>query len=407
MLEAMKNGNNHQSRTNTFKELFEKCCEKYNRLAMFVAWVGDPANNIPYAHLRLLDTINATVGISFSQSHPDGIEQFMKLDRNMRVMNEQPLFHPKVYIFSNGRERAMIIGSSNFTYSGFCENIEMNILLEGVDYQKIISEKEQELISWRDQNSFKPTKEWLKEYRRKYEKRQLKLQDVNVKDEATKEAEHAFASSWINKLNWAQYYQEIFDAIERKNYDQPSAEVLRQKVYRLEEYETHLALPWHLSYFDDLERRKMMWGIEPYAWLGHVGSSRQIMQILASGTNVQKRTIINAINTIGSLNVPVEWDVLLVQLKKLTAIGPTIKVWGRFLAITRPDLFCTFSSPTLISNLASTLEVTKSHLGTVDGYVDFLKIVHSSPWFNSTKPSNKLQAAVWEKRVAFLDEVLY
>jgi hypothetical protein len=389
-------------------DIFFRCCKTYDSLQMFVAWVGDPANNIPFSYLEQLDSINVTLGFAFYQSHPDGIERLMKMDKNIRIMHEKPLFHPKVYIFSKGKQKAMLIGSSNFTYSGFCENIETNLLLEGPKFQRLIEDKENEFNQWRlPEYSFKPTKEWLKDYRVKYKKRQDKLREAKVKDEATKEEEHAFASSWINKISWKEYYRKILKAIDERDYGYDKIDVLKNKLERLKEYQRDLPLPWHITYFDDLKKRKMMWGMDPYAWLGHVGSSRQIMRILPNGTKTEKQIIVQTINVIGRLRVPIDWQALRNQLIKLTSIGPTIKVWGRFLAITRPDLFCTFSSPTLITNLSETLEVTKSYLESVDGYIEFLKMVHGSPWFHSPRPANKIEAGMWENRVAFLDEVFY
>ena len=394
--------------SNDFAVVFKGCCEYYNNLQMFVAWVGDPANNIPFAYLENLDSVRVTLGFSFCQSHPEGIEYLMKMDKGIRIMKEQPLFHPKVYIFTKGKQKAMLIGSSNFTYSGFCENIETNLLLEGPEFKKIIEDKEKECNQWHSpEYSFKPTKQWLNDYRVKYKKRQEKLKLASVKDEATKEEEYAFAPTWIKKDSWKEYNLRILKAIDSRDYGYDKIEVLKGKLERLEEYKGGIPLPWHISYFNDLSKRKMMWGMPPYAWLGHVGSSRQIMRILPNGSNTEKRTIVEAINAIGGLSVPVDWLALRKQLKKLTGIGPTIKVWGRFLAITRPDLFCTFSSPTLIANLSETLDVSKSYLESVDGYIEFLKMVHSSPWFNSSNPANKLEAGMWENRVAFLDEVFY
>lgn len=41
-------------------------------------------------------------------------------------------FHPKVYLFSNEVEQRAkaIIGSSNWTLGGFCENVEANVIIE-------------------------------------------------------------------------------------------------------------------------------------------------------------------------------------------------------------------------------------------------------------------------------------
>ncbi len=50
----------------------------------------------------------------------------------MRIFRrEKSLFHPKLYLFSDGDRYALFVGSSNLTYCGFYENLEANVLLEG------------------------------------------------------------------------------------------------------------------------------------------------------------------------------------------------------------------------------------------------------------------------------------
>ena len=47
------------------------------------------------------------------------------------LYNEQPArtFHPKLYLFGNPNEAALIIGSSNWTQGGLQGNVEVNVLL--------------------------------------------------------------------------------------------------------------------------------------------------------------------------------------------------------------------------------------------------------------------------------------
>ena len=53
--------------------------------------------------------------------------------QNVRLYlyNEQPnrTFHPKLYLFANASEAALIIGSSNWTQGGLQRNIEVNVAL--------------------------------------------------------------------------------------------------------------------------------------------------------------------------------------------------------------------------------------------------------------------------------------
>ena len=84
-----------------------------------------------------------------------------------------------------------------------------------------------------------------------------------------------------------------------------------------------------------------------------------------------------------------------------------MKVWGRFLCLVRPDLYCTVASISVRTNLSKTLKVPQSHFERVEGYIQLLKLIHASPWFYSSKPRGKEEASVWERRVAFMDAIFY
>jgi hypothetical protein len=84
-----------------------------------------------------------------------------------------------------------------------------------------------------------------------------------------------------------------------------------------------------------------------------------------------------------------------------------MKVWGRLLAIVRPDLFCTISAPHVRRNIANTLDKPEKYFEEVKGYVMLVQLIHSSPWFNSEAPKKKNELEIWKRHVAFLDVVFY
>ena len=84
-----------------------------------------------------------------------------------------------------------------------------------------------------------------------------------------------------------------------------------------------------------------------------------------------------------------------------------MKVWGRLIAIVRPDLFCTISAPQVRKNIANTLGKSEKYFEEVDGYLMLIQLIHSSPWFNSKAPVKKNEIEIWKRREAFLDVVFY
>lgn len=155
---------------------FTRCCREYPSVQIAVAWCGNPNQTLPY---RLLENfkgaITATVGTSFNHTHPEAFEWFKRIGARIRVFRDNAdLFHPKVYLFEEGRRYALFTGSSNLTYGGFYTNIEVNVLVEGVrptgDEKGVLGLKKA-LQEWRSPSlSFKPTSQWLKQYRKQHAK---------------------------------------------------------------------------------------------------------------------------------------------------------------------------------------------------------------------------------------------
>ncbi|RYZ80105.1 MAG: hypothetical protein EOP04_26515 [Proteobacteria bacterium] len=378
---------------------------------MFVAWVGNSHHVIPFVHLGMLSKINAVVGVSFCQTHPNGLQFLIDAGVDLRIAKigagkKEVLFHPKVYVFSSNQKRAVFMGSSNFTLNGFHKNFESNVLIEGLASDSEIAGVEKELSKWRNEEySFLPGEIWLKGYEDRYNKRRQKIKEAGLDDEADVEEQSSGAATWLAIAHWDVYLKEV-----RKGLQVDSAvnnESLQQRISLFKRFEKDLALPWEIDYFSDIEKRRLIGGMGQYGWLGHVGASGDFRRMLANGTNKEHRTIIATINEIAALSLPIEWLLLSALLYKLTALCPTMKVWGRLLAIVRPDIYCTISAPHVRKNIAVEIGQPERFLEGVEGYIMLLQLVHSSPWFQSDPPVKRSELDIWKRRVAFLDVVFY
>jgi PLD-like domain len=123
----------------TFKETFERCCNEYERLFFASAYCTWP--RVSLQHLQRLNSITAVLAPIEDGKQDDPRTGFKELaiamkddGRTVHVheFREPQLFHPKLYVFRRGDEdRALIIGSSNFTRAAFESNEELDVLLEG------------------------------------------------------------------------------------------------------------------------------------------------------------------------------------------------------------------------------------------------------------------------------------
>lgn len=389
-----------------FADEFTRCCKEYNDLKIAVAWCGNPAQILPY---KLLDNfsgkLKAIVGIAFNHTHPDAIEWFLDIGADFRVFKaDAELFHPKIYLFRNKKRYALFVGSSNLTYGGFYANYETNCLIEGTGSSKTptdISLLEATIAKWHTQEfSFKPTKRWLTGYRERYKAAAHKQRKQGLRTPPRSEEEFS-TSSWLQHADWDIYYEKVIEGLKQRERNGQGYHDVLDATAR------ELPIPWAIDYFDDIEKRRIMAGIKQYGWLGHVGASGQFRSLLANGTYRQRKVIVETINDIDQVGIPIPWSQLKAYLDNLINLGPTMKVWSRLLSIVRPDLYCTVAAISVRKNLAKTLSVPQNRFDGSEGYLQLIRLIHSSPWFNSTRPSVKTQAGIWDRRVAFLDAIFY
>ena len=344
------------------------------------------------------------VGISFHQTHPDGIKWFLDHDAAIRIFKSKgSTFHPKIYFFRNRNEFALFVGSSNLTYSGFYANHETNCLIEG----KVTGQTPDHITSiqsmmekWRTSDwSFSPTLPWLRGYRIRHRRaiekqRKLKIPTHPLSDEDIPPA------SWLQVADWEVFYENVVAGLNRLGGGQAHHNILNLAAQLLQP-------PWTRRHFRNEENRRLIGGYGPYGWFGHVGAAGEFRRILKNGTVREQRTIARNINAIANLQPPVPYDQLAQHLGALVGLGLTMKVWSRLLCIVRPGIYCTVASPSVRTNLSAALGIPKSRFETVDGYVALLRWIHASPWYNATEPVDHAQGSIWQRRAAFLDAIFY
>ncbi len=79
-----------------------------------------------------LKKITIVVGIDQGGTSKEALEELLKSGFNSFIFyyREQPIFHPKIYLFEGDKEVKLIIGSSNLTGGGLFRNVETSVLVE-------------------------------------------------------------------------------------------------------------------------------------------------------------------------------------------------------------------------------------------------------------------------------------
>jgi HKD family nuclease len=384
---------------------FERCCQDYDSLHIAVAWCGDPKHILPYKHLEDFEgSIVCTMGVSFNQTHPDAIEWFRTRADTRVFRKDKGLFHPKVFLFAKGDRYALFAGSSNLTYSGFYRNFEVNTLVEGslsTNDAQDIDALTKHIEEWRrDDLSFKPNDEWLQRYRKEYQRDVAKQRANSISTEALNEQETIGGANWLAVADWKTYYGKVISGL--AGHDRKPESIH----HVIDAALASLSQPWKASYFSELEARRIVGGIGEYGAMGNVSASGGFRHLLNSQGN-KLDSMAATVNKIAKLQSPINWNELGKRLIELDNLCPTMKVWGRVLALVRPDLYCTVSSDPFRRGLAKLLSVPKSGFEKPGGFLELMKFLHSTPWFNSPKPRDPNETAVWERRVAFMDGIFW
>jgi len=274
---------------------FGRCCRRYSAVHIASAWCGDPDKELPYSHLEGFNgKITATIGASFNQTHPEAIALLRSLKADVRIFRDEvALFHPKLYLFSSGKQVALFVGSLNLTYSGFTSNIEANVLLEGTpstDEAKEVGALRKQLAEWHS-NAFSsaPSNKWLKKYKAVYAKTLRAEKKARIRTARQSEAEIGSAG-WLRDADWHVFYAKVNKALQQHTHKRDGYLAV------LDAARNYLQLPWKRAYFNDPQCRRVIAGIRDYAWLGHVGASGKFRHLLAAGTANQQQAIVNTVN---------------------------------------------------------------------------------------------------------------
>jgi len=200
--------------------------------------------------------------------------------------------------------------------------------------------------------------------------------------------------------DWSTYYAEIVDGLTGHGRD-------AQRYHRiLDAAAQEVPIPWEAGYFEDIQKRRIMLGVGDYGWLGHIGANGHVRSLFANGA-AEWPGIVESINAIAVLDSPVERNQLLPHLEYMVSLGFTLNVWSRLLALVRPDLYCSVASNCVRRNLSQMLHIPANTFSTEDGYAELISMIHRAPWFNSAEPASPTEAAIWQRRVAFMDAILY
>ncbi|WP_373090199.1 phospholipase D-like domain-containing protein, partial [Sneathiella sp.] len=132
----------------------------WDSLDVAVAWVrASGVSHLEDSFTRFLANggqLSFIVGIDLLNTTKEGLKALLDLEAHgtceTYVYHNEAgsIFHPKIYLFRNGEEARLIVGSNNLTASGLFSNVEAGLQLDTELTNDVIENAADAIASWRD-----------------------------------------------------------------------------------------------------------------------------------------------------------------------------------------------------------------------------------------------------------------
>ncbi len=388
--------------------------DTHSNTSFAVAWAG--TRNEVFKKLK--DSKHkirqSVIGTHFHQTDPKVMEWCLSEQPEIQFIidpNPNSVFHPKIYIFwSNGGRWDLIIGSANLTTGGMNNNDELmlHVSSEDCDDEEIFRQSLKEIEEYWNNQSRSITRRWLNEYLPLY--RQQRRKQLLTQQTETSEYEIPKLLSY----DWPTFYSKVVS--EQFDDGEPVLPVrlalLRKARSTFEEYKNFKDMP-----LDD--RRGIAatvfygqsgWEDLSIGWFGFQSQSG-IYKGMIRDNNVQVSRALSHIPAHGNVYRH-DYKACVEEMKQ--GYGQHYQQTGgishlsRLLALKRPDVFVSFNNG-IKPRLANALGIKDLKAKEFDRYWDevIVRIIDEAPWYNTHRPTDPLEAKVWDYRVAMVDAIYY
>ncbi len=348
------------------------------------------------------------VGTHMFQTQPEVLERAAALKAAAVVPPTGDLFHPKVYLFRNGRRIRCVVGSPNLTNAAMSRNVEASVLLDGssddaalVELSRFVSE------AWKGAEDI--SHEFLYRYRHQYAAK------AAAREELTKFADVRPPSKPNTKraphdMSWADYLVQV------RSSSHPSAHLFKERLGVLTKARALFAtgIPYAKWSEDDrklvagtLGRKKSQQPGVDYGLFGSMGASGTFANLVIEAPI----GLSDALDFIPLINAVTQNDYDRYCKAFIAAFDQDGRVGGlptatRLLAMKRPDAYVCIDSANR-KDLCENFGVSPSTTNLENYWHRIIEPMHGDAWWRHPQPSNAADAEIWLGRAALLDAVYY
>ena len=394
-------------------EEFRKNLEWATRIDIASAWATptESLNALVQEGGRRGISVRAIIGISGRATDPDAL-RFLQEAGEIRIADDPPLFHPKIYLFHGQAKAVAWIGSANFTTAGgFGHKAQPTMLyntetlFETRDFEAAAEWFE---AVWNVHQEVRP--EQLEEYREKWKKRPPGPSLKRIV-QAPRVGINARGIFFDEVKDWGGYVRALKECDTWwKHHSHGEFSVLgeTESWFHTIAKLRPLAESRDWSKLDTLECKKLLGlsgGEGGWALLGNMRGAGTARSSFENDLHLRRRIgeIVGRVVNARNHEFP-ECAVQAVNAVKGFR-GFSMGVATRLLAIARSDRCVSLNGQSRGLLVARFPNVGK--LSTTNGYGRLLRQVYGQPWYRATEPEDQRELEWWGMRAALLDCFVY
>ena len=351
---------------------------------------------------------NFVVGTHMFQTQPEVLYRAARLAAAAVVPPTGDLFHPKVYLFRNGRRIRCVVGSPNLTRAAMNRNVEASVLLDGSSDDAALAELSRFVAdAWRSAEEI--SHDFLYRYRHQYAAK------AAARDELTKFADvrppfKPNTKRAPHDMNWANYLVQV------RSSSHPSAHLFKERLGVLAKVRSLFAtaIPYAKWSEDDrklvagtLGRKKSQQPGVDYGLFGSMGASGTFANLVIEAP-IGLSEALDFIPLMGAVTQD-DYDryceAFIAAFDKNGRVGglPTAT---RLLAMKRPDAFVCIDSANR-KDLCENFGVSPSTTTLENYWQRIIEPMYGDAWWRHPQPKNANDAEIWLGRAALLDAIYY
>jgi len=372
----------------------------YDSVSFAVAWAS--ANTSVFQSLlKHSDRIaKGVIGTHFYQTHPDVLGAFIGSKSVRFMLQPTGVFHPKLYIFWNAQQWEALVGSANLTSGALTTNAEAMVLLTGADdssghlRDQIVS-----LIGDYWAKASPATKITAAAYREVWKRKEPALHRLAGQYGKAKPRKPPTASD-VMSMPWEEFAAKV--KADRYHGFKERCELLATVQAAFNQHKDFASM--------DLGLRKTIAGLpndfdDRWGWFGSMKGVGYFHQAV-NGNNPHLSRALDIIPLRGYVTRS-QYDAYLDEFKKAFPKGRHgVGITSRLLALKRPDQFVCFDSKNR-KELCNDFGIRQTGMDYDRYWDEIVERIVDSPWWNSPRPQNSMDASIWDGRAAMLDAIFY